>query len=304
VTNPLPDRVRAESLRAWLIALRPATLPAAVAPVALGSAVAHACGGFRLGPAAAALAGALLLQILANLSNDLFDYEKGADTEERLGPTRAVQSGLLSPARVRTGVLFTIGLSLIVGLYLTMVAGPAIVAIGIASILAALAYTGGPYPLGYNGLGEVFVIVFFGFVAVCGTAFVQLGRVPLLAWWAALPPGLLASAILVVNNLRDRSTDVRAGKRTLAVRWGRRAAVIEYGALLTAAYLPPMVVTTSGLVGWPALAPLATLPLAYRLVSRVRVEEGRCLNRRLVGTAQLMLGFALLFAGGMVLGPP
>ncbi len=302
--NPVPERPRAESLGAWLLALRPATLPAAVAPVALGSAVAHAHGGFRAGPAAGALAGALLLQVLANLSNDLFDFEKGADTEERLGPTRAVQSGLLSPGRVRAGVWLTIALALMVGIYLTFVAGLIVVAIGVASILAALAYTGGPYPLGYNGLGEVFVVVFFGFTAVCGTAFVQLGHVPPLAWWAALPPGLLASAILVVNNVRDRDTDARVGKRTLAVRWGRRAAVTEYGVLLGVSYLSPVVVLVLGLASWPTLAPLVTLPLAHRLLVRVRDEEGHQLNRRLVGTAQLMLGFALLFAVGILAGPP
>ena len=299
-----PGRVRADSLGAWLLALRPATLPAAVAPVAIGTAVAFAHGGFRLGPATAALAGALLLQILANLSNDLFDYEKGADTDERLGPVRAVQAGLLSPARVRAGVILTITLSLLVGTYLTLVAGPMIVAIGIAAIVAALAYTGGPYPLGYNGLGEVFVVVFFGFTAVCGTTFVQLCHVPALAWWSAIPPGLLASAILVVNNVRDRNTDARAGKRTLAVRWGRRAAVVEYGGLLAGSYVVPVVVTASGLAGWTALAPLVTLPMAYRLMVQVSSEEGRRLNRRLVGTARLMLGFALLFAIGLAVGPP
>ncbi len=298
-----PHRVQPGSWRAWLLALRPATLPAAFAPVAIGSAVAAAHGGFRAGPAAAALLGALLLQVLANLSNDLFDYEKGADTEERLGPTRAVQSGLLSPGQVRIGVAVTIAMALAVGAYLTAVAGPTIILVGVMSILAALAYTGGPYPLGYNGLGEVFVVIFFGFTAVCGTAFVQLGHVPALGWWAAIPPGFMSSAILVVNNLRDRETDARAGKRTLAVRWGRPAAIAEYAGLLVGSYAILPLITVAGLASWAALAPLLTLPLAYRLLVRVRSREGRPLNQCLVGTAQLMLGFALLLAGGIALGP-
>ena len=302
MNDSVQQRVRAGSFGAWVMALRPATLPAAIAPVALGCAIAAAEDGFQTLPAAAALVGALLLQVLANLSNDLFDCEKGADTAERLGPTRVVQSGLLTPRAVRTSVLVTVALSIAVGAYLTAVAGLPIVVIGTASILAALAYTGGPYPLGYNGLGEIFVIVFFGFVAVCGTTYVQLGRVPALAFWAAIPPGFLAAAVLVVNNVRDLETDVRAGKRTLAVRWGRRAALVEYAVLLGGAYLAVVLVAVTGLVGWEALAPLVTLPSAIQLCRRVLRETGRVLNRRLVGTAQLMLVFALLFAGGILLG--
>jgi 1,4-dihydroxy-2-naphthoate octaprenyltransferase len=273
-----------------------------MAPVALGVAVAHAEGEFRLGPALAAFGGAMLLQILANLSNDLFDFERGADTSERLGPTRVVQAGLLGKRAVRTGVGVTVALALTVGAYLTAVAGPAVVAIGIASILAALAYTGGPYPLGYNGLGEVFVVIFFGFVAVSGTVFVQSGEVPALAWWVSVPPGFLASAILVVNNVRDRETDLRAGKRTLAVRWGRRAAIAEYAALVGTSYLVPLALVALGWLSWSALLPLLTLPVAQRLVRRVASEHGRLLNHRLVGTAQLLLAFSALFALGIVLG--
>src|SRR6185436_13884519 len=170
------------------------------------------------------------------LANDVFDAEKGADTAERLGPTRTVQAGLLSASAVRTGMLVVFGAALLVGVYLTSVAGLTVVWIGLSSIAAAVAYTGGPWPLGYHGLGDVFVMAFFGFVAVCGTAFVQMGRVPELAWWASVPVGALATAILVVNNVRDRETDARAGKRTLAVRLGRGGALGEYFALLAAAY--------------------------------------------------------------------
>jgi 1,4-dihydroxy-2-naphthoate octaprenyltransferase len=290
------------SLRAWLLAARPATLSAAIVPVAVGTACAHASGGVRGGPALAALAGALLLQIGANFANDVFDFEKGADTHERLGPTRAVQAGLLRPGSVRLGMLAVFGLALAIGAYLTAVAGVVILAVGLAAIASAIAYTGGPYPLGYHGLGDLFVMIFFGFVAVCGTAFVQLGFVPDIAWWSSVPIGGLATAILVVNNLRDRQTDVRAGKRTLAVRLGRRGAVTEYALLLAAAYaVPVLLVVTRALRPW-GLLPLATLPLALILLRSVARDEGRDLNPALVRTAQLLLLFGLTFAAGITLG--
>src|SRR6187551_3259317 len=207
--SPKPT-VRAHSLLAWWIACRPKTLSAAAVPVAVGSAVAHKLGGFVWQPALAALVGALLLQIGSNFANDVFDFEKGADTQERLGPLRAVQAGLVSPRAMRRGIWVVFGLALLVGSYLTYLSGPAIIIIGLASIASAVLYTAGPYPLGYHGLGDLFVMIFFGFVAVCGTVFVQLGTVPVLAIWAAVPVGSLATAILVVNNVRDRDTDVRA----------------------------------------------------------------------------------------------
>jgi 1,4-dihydroxy-2-naphthoate octaprenyltransferase len=255
-----------------------------------------------MGPALAALGGALCLQIGANFANDVYDYEKGADTSERLGPIRAVQAGLLGPAAVRRGMLAVFAVALLFGAYLTSVAGPAIIAIGVVSMLSAVAYTGGPYPLGYNGLGDLFVFLFFGLVAVCGTAFVELGRVPELAVWAALPVGALATAILVVNNLRDRETDARAGKRTLAVRFGRRAGIAEYWLLVAVAYAVPIALVLLQKVGAWALLPLATLPLAALLVRGVARETGRDLNRRLVGTAQLLLFHGLLLSLGIALG--
>jgi 1,4-dihydroxy-2-naphthoate octaprenyltransferase len=288
--------------RAWVLACRPATLAAAVVPVAVGTACAAALGGLRIGPALAALAGALLLQIGANLANDVFDYEKGADTHERLGPTRAVQSGLLPASSVRTAMLVVFGLALLVGAYLTAVAGPAIIAIGLLSIASAIAYTGGPWPLGYHGLGDLFVMLFFGFVAVCGTAFVQLGSVPALAWWAAVPVGSLATAILVVNNIRDRTTDLAAGKRTLAVRFGRRAALAEYLLLLAAAYSVPVLLFRTGTASAWALLPLLSLPIAVSLAWRLSTQEGARLNQVLAGTARLMLIMGLTFALGLVPG--
>jgi 1,4-dihydroxy-2-naphthoate polyprenyltransferase len=286
----------------WVMATRPATLTAAATPVLVGTACAHAVGGFRAGPALAALAGAFLLQIGANLANDLFDFEKGADTIERLGPTRVVQSGLLSPSSVRTGMAITFGLALLVGVYLVWVAGPVILLIGLLSIAAAVAYTGGPYPLAYNGLGDIAVLIFFGFVAVGGTAFVQAGHVPALAWIAAIPVGALTTAILVVNNVRDIETDARAGKRTLAVRLGRRRTVAEYAVLLAAAYAVPVALALAGRLSAWVLLPLTTAPLASRLYRRVRDERGRALNPALGGTARLLFLFGALFAVGILLG--
>jgi 1,4-dihydroxy-2-naphthoate polyprenyltransferase len=294
-------QVEPASFRAWVIAARPPTLSAAVVPVAVGTACAAAAGGLNPATALAALGGALLLQIAANFANDVFDYEKGADTAERLGPVRAVQAGLLTPASVRRGLLLVLALALLVGVYLTVVAGPVVVAIGLTSMAAAVAYTGGPYPLGYHGLGDVFVMLFFGFVAVMGTAFVQVGHVTPLSIWAAVPVGALATAILVVNNLRDVATDRKAGKRTLAVRLGERGAVLEYTLLVALAYLVPVTLVLTGRAGMGALAPLVTLPLAIRLVRAVARERGRALNPLLAGTAKLLFLYGLLFALGLVL---
>jgi 1,4-dihydroxy-2-naphthoate octaprenyltransferase len=278
-----------------------------VAPVVVGGAVAVAAGGFRLGPAVAALLGAILIQIGTNFANDVFDFEKGADTEERLGPTRAVQAGLLSPRQMRVGMAFTFALAFGCGLYLVAALGglsrwPAgwpILLIGVAGIVAGIAYTGGPYPLGYHGLGDLFVILFFGFAAVGGTTYALAARVPETAWWAAVPMAGLSTAILAVNNLRDRETDARAGKRTLAVRLGAAGARWEYALLLLASYLTPVVLYLRGLSPWPVLAPLVTLPLAVELLRRVWRREGRALNPCLGGTARLLLLFSLLFAAGL-----
>ena len=195
----------------WIGAARLRTLPAAIVPVVVGTAVAHASGGLSWGPAIAALLGSLAIQIGTNFANDVFDAEKGADGPDRLGPTRAVAAGLISASAMRRAMIAAFGVAALFGLYLVSVAGWPVVAIGIASILSGIAYTGGPWPLGYHGLGDVFVMLFFGFVAVCGTAFVQLAHVPCLAVWASIPVGSLATAILVVNNLRDRHQDVRVG---------------------------------------------------------------------------------------------
>ena len=290
---------RPGSARAWLLAARPATLTAAVVPVAVGTACAAAAGGQRWAPALAALAGAMLIQIGTNFANDVFDHEKGADTAERIGPVRAAQSGLLSPRALYAGMALAFATAMLIGVYLVWIGGWPIVAIGLASITAGIAYTGGPYPLGYHGLGDLFVLGFFGFVAVCGTAYVQVGAVPALAWWAAVPVGALATGILVVNNLRDRDTDVHAGKRTIAVRLGAGAARAEYAALMVAAYAVPPALVALGIAGPWALAPLVTAPIAIALTRGVAHTDGAALNPYLGHTAKLLLGFGLLLSAGL-----
>jgi 1,4-dihydroxy-2-naphthoate octaprenyltransferase len=259
-------------------------------------------GAFRLGPGLAAAAGALLLQIGANFANDVYDFEKGADTAERLGPTRTVQAGLITPGAIRLGMLVVFGLSILVGVYLTLSAGPAIVVIGLSSIAAAVLYTGGPYPLGYLGLGDVFVFAFFGLVAVAGTTFVHTLELSHLSLVAALPMGALSTAILVVNNLRDRETDARVGKRTLAVRLGRKGALAEYALLLALSYAVPLFFFADARFGPPVLLPLVSAPLAVVLFRRVVNGQGRALNPLLGQTARLLFLFAVLFALGILFG--
>jgi 1,4-dihydroxy-2-naphthoate octaprenyltransferase len=291
------------SVRAWVLAARPATLLVGLVPVLVGTALAAGQGRHRWGPAAAALWGSVFLQIGSNLANDVFDHEKGADTEARLGPMRATQAGLLTPRQVKTGMVLSFALAFAAGIYLTAVAGWPIVGIGLCSIAAAVAYTGGPYPLGYNGLGEVFVFLFFGLVAVPGTVFVQAGTVLPAAWLAAIPVGSLASAVLVVNNVRDHETDRVAGKRTLAVRFGRSFGVGMYLAFLLLSWVSPVGLWALGLARPWALLPLLTAPLGLRLWSILRSERsGPVLNQCLVGTARLLFLFGLLFAAGLARG--
>jgi len=283
----------------WILAIRPRTLFVGATPVLVGAAIGHRSGSFAPLPALAALVGALLLQIGSNLANDVFDYEKGADTEERLGPVRVTQAGLLSPSAMKRGMAVVFGLALLVGVYLTWVAGWPIVVIGLLSIAAAIAYTGGPYPLGYNGLGDVFVFLFFGLVAVMGTAWVSSGEVSVQAAYAGAAVGALATNVLVVNNVRDAEQDVKAGKRTLVVRFGRSFGIAEYGACLLLAYVVPLGFVLAGFASALTLLPWATLPLALKLLSRVRREKGAALNLVLANTAKLVFLHGLLFALGL-----
>lgn len=293
---------------AWVAAARPTTLWAAFAPVLVGTAAAYNSGCFRLAPALAALFGALWIQVGTNFANDLFDFQKGADNDARLGPLRAVQAGAITPRAMAMATGLAFALAALSGVYLIWVAGPWIAALGLASILAGLAYTGGPYPLGYHGLGDLFVFVFFGMVAVAGTAFVQCSRVPTTAWTAAVALGCLSTAILVVNNLRDRVSDRAAGKKTLAVILGARATRVEYALLVAIAFSIPLVGffrwldSPDGIrwqASWLALPWLAA-PMAALLVRRVWLEDGVALNRSLGGTARLLLAFSVLYSISLV----
>lgn len=303
MTNPSPSDTLARPSpgSAWLLAIRPRTLPAATSPVVVGSGVAFLQNQFELLPALAALAGALLLQIGANLANDVFDYKKGADTSKRLGPTRVTQAGLLTPRQVFTGMWLTFCLAALIGIYLVWVAGWPVVAIGVASVLAAIAYTGGPYPLGYNGLGEVFVFIFFGPVAVLGTYFVQARSISSLAIWSSVPVGLLITAILVVNNLRDIATDREAGKHTVAVRLGVNGTRLEYLLLIGLAYLLPLGLSLTSTMPWLGNLLWISLPLGLDMVKKVYTLSGRPLNAVLAGTGQLTLLHSLLLVAGFIL---
>ncbi len=285
----------------WLLASRPKTLPAAISPVIVGTSLAWADGQFSLAPALAAAAGALLLQILSNLANDYFDFAKGVDTRERLGPTRVMAAGLLTAGEVRLGIAVVLGLAVLDGIYLILVGGWPILAVGVASILAALLYTGGPLPFGYHGLGDLFVFIFFGLAAVCGTYYVQAGMFSMDVLVTAVPVGFLITAILVVNNLRDIETDARAGKRTLAVLIGAENTRRQFLALLVLAYMVPLLLWLNFGFGLAVLLPFISLPLAVRRVYTLYSATGRKLNPVLAATAQLSLQFSLLLSVGIVL---
>jgi 1,4-dihydroxy-2-naphthoate octaprenyltransferase len=284
--------------RAWLLAARPATLPAAVVPVLVGTAAA-ASEGARLRPLifVATLACALLIQIGTNFANDYSDFYRGADHEGRLGPVRATQSGMISPANVRRGIVVAFGLAVLLGGGLVWIGGWPILVIGALSVLAGLAYTGGPYPFGYYGLGDAFVFVFFGLIAVGGTAYLQMGAWSHFALVLSVPIGLLVTNILVVNNLRDLPTDRAAGKRTLAVRIGDRATRLQYALFTALAFVVPVALALTDASRRWLLLPLVTLPLAAALVRRVLGgRAGRELNGILKRTGQLLLLFGLLLA--------
>ncbi len=289
------------SLRIWLMAARIRTLPAAVAPVLVGTSLAGAAGIFRVGPFIAALLGSILIQIGTNLANDYSDARRGADTDDRLGPVRVTAGGLVPPRQVLIATYVTFGLAVVCGLYLVFTAGIELLFVGVASIAAGVLYTGGPKPYGYEGLGEVFVFLFFGVAAVTGSTFAQLKEWPWEAFVLSVPVGLLAAAILVVNNVRDMDTDKRAGKRTLAVRLGRERARTVYGLMVYLAYaVAPLPWLMGSLSPW-LLLPWLTLPLAVRLARTVRTHaDGPTLNETLAQTGMLQLAFCVLLSAGVL----
>lgn len=282
------------------MAARPATLSAAIGPVLIGSSSAWRDGVFALVPFLVVLFCALMIQIGVNFANDLADAQKGADTEARIGPTRAVASGIISEADMKRAIAIAFGAAAIGGLYLIWYAGWPILVIGAISIVAALGYTNGPIPYGYYGLGEAFVFVFFGLVATAGTRYVFSPSVPAAVWTGGVVMGLLAAAILEANNIRDIDTDRRAGKRTLAVVLGRPRARKLYAATVFGAF---GVILVGSLVGWlpfMAMIALVVAPLTIPLVRTINTEtEGPPLIGVLKGTAQVQLFAGLLLALGI-----
>ncbi len=282
-------------------AIRPATLTAAVAPVLVGTAAASPIVPLRELPFVAALGAAVLLQIGANFANDLADFERGADREDRIGPPRVVQSGLVPPLAMRWATAIVLGAAALIGVYLITVAGWPILVLGAAAIAAAIAYTGGPWPFGYHGLGDVFVFVFFGLAAVAGSYFLQTEMLSAPAFAAAIPVGMTVTAILVVNNLRDIAGDRRSGKRTLAVMIGARATRAQYLLLVGLPYALVTAFAAAGLLPWWALLVWASAPLALYLGGRIAARtEGRALTPLLKQTGQLHLLFGLLLAASFL----
>jgi 1,4-dihydroxy-2-naphthoate octaprenyltransferase len=283
------------------MAARPRTLPAAVAPVLVGTSLAIKDGPFHPLAFVAALLGAILIQIGTNLSNDYSDARRGADTDDRIGPVRVTAGGLLPPRQVLVATYLTFGAAVLCGIYLIAVAGWLLLAIGAASILAGVLYTGGPRPYGYEGLGEVFVFLFFGIVAVTGSYFVQRRTLPWEAFVLAIPVGLLIAGILVVNNIRDIDTDRRAGKLTLAVRLGRERTRVLFAVMIVAAFVCAWIPWLAGALSPWLLVTLAAAPLAVKLVRLVRTHsDGPSLNRALALSAQLALLFCVLLCAGIL----
>jgi 1,4-dihydroxy-2-naphthoate polyprenyltransferase len=294
---------RPSALRIWLMAARPRTLPAAVAPVLVGTALAATQGTFRPLTFVAAMLGALFIQVGTNLSNDYSDARRGADTEDRLGPVRVTAGGLVPPRQVLMATYIAFAAAVLAGVYLIATAGWVLLLVGAASILAGVLYTGGPRPYGYEGLGEVFVFLFFGVVAVAGSFYAQTEQLEWEAFVLAVPVGLLAAAILVVNNVRDLETDRRAGKRTLAVRLGRPGARGLYGGMLAGAFATAPLAWLFGGDGLDAwlLLPWLAVPLAVPVARIVRERtDGPSLNGALAKTGMLQLAFCVLLSAGLL----
>jgi 1,4-dihydroxy-2-naphthoate octaprenyltransferase len=288
-------------VQVWVLAARPKTLPAAVAPVIAGTAVAIHEGGEHWPSAILAMITALLLQIAANFANDALDFKRGADTADRLGPTRVTASGLITAEGVMRATIVTLALAVLTGLPLAIRGGWPIFVLGIAAIICAVAYTGGPFPLAYLGLGEVFVFLFFGLAAVTGTAYIQTGEVTTLALVTAIPVGALAVGILIVNNLRDIQTDRVAGKKTLAVRLGKRNTEYEYGLMLVTAAATPVVMWAVGWLDFWVVITLMWWPFGVALWNQVTSRTGRALNPTLGNTGRGLLIYSVALATALIL---
>ncbi len=285
----------------WILASRPKTLPAAIAPVLVGTALAIQVGKFNLFAFLTALVCSVLIQIGTNFVNDLYDFLSGKDGETRLGPQRALASGLITINEMKFAIYFTFITTFILGMYLVYIAGWVIFLVGVLSIFAGIAYTAGPYPLAYNGLGDIFVFIFFGFVGTVGTYFAQTLELSGLAIWASIPVGALITNILVVNNYRDIDEDKVSGKNTLAVKFGRTFTRIQYLTFMILSYAILIVVYFTYKQSITIFLPLVSLPLAIKLIRMIFVLKGTDLNKTLELTAKLSALYGLLFAIGILL---
>ena len=285
----------------WILAARPKTLPAAVSPVILGTALSYHDGIFHSFILLMTLLAAVLIQIGANFANDVYDYQKGTDRDDRLGPKRATQFGLITPEKMKNAMWLIFSLAICVGFYLAWIGGWPIVFIGLSSIVAGIAYTGGPYPLGYHGWGDMFVFIFFGLIAVPGTYYLQAGTVTPLSFWMGTALGMLSTAILVVNNIRDMETDIVTGKKTLAVRWGKSFSHIEFSILVIIPFIIPLCMWWNTRYNMSLLITLFALPIAVHLIIQLISKTGRELNKVLAGTARFLFIFTILFSLGLIL---
>lgn len=290
------------SFQTWLLAFRPKTLPAAIAPVIIGLSYAYQSGIFNPLIAFFTLLASILIQIGTNLANDVFDFEKGTDTDERLGPKRVTQSGLLSPERVKKAMIITFIMALLIGFFLAWIGGWPIVIIGGLSIISGIAYTGGPFPLGYNGLGDLFVFIFFGLVAVPGTYYLQGGELfDSFAIILGASMGLMADCILIVNNIRDADNDVKTGKRTLAVIFGKTISKIQYSIFALIPYLLPFFIFHHELPKLAIFMVLFSIPICIRNIIDVWKKSDKSLNLVLANTARLQFFYTILLALGFII---
>ena len=289
-------------LNVWILASRPKTLGAAVSPVVIGTAMAYSYGLVNWFAGISALLCSIFIQIGTNFANDYFDYIKGTDTEERIGPTRATQAGLVKPESMKLAFIFMFFLSAIFGLYLVSLGGLPIIIIGLLSIISGILYTGGPYPLGYNGLGDLFVLIFFGYVAVGGTFYIHTNEINSIVILAGTAPGLFSTAILTVNNLRDIATDTKTGKRTLAVRFGIKFARFEYlVSIIISCFVPVLLYFITGSHAWSMIS-VVVLIFAYPSIKAVfTMEPGPEFNEILAITGKLLLLYSLIFSIGWVI---
>lgn len=292
---------RPSTFRIWYLAARPWTLPASLAPIIVGSAVAWYEGGFHFLTALMALLTALLLQIAANFANDAIDFKRGSDTKERVGPTRITSAGYVSYESVMRATAIALGLAVLTGLYLVYRGGWPFLLLGVFAMIAAVAYTGGPFPISYLGLGEIFVFLFFGLIAVTGTAYLQTGEITALSLWSSLIPGALIVGILIVNNYRDLEGDRVAGKRTVAVRIGPEKTQLEYALMLIITAATPLVFWAVGWLDAWALVTLLGWPLLWGLWRQITSLRGPALNKTLGMTGRVAVATSVLFTIAMVL---